>query len=247
MSHAAGSTEPSPTEESGSSSSNFSIWKGGVAATFLSGLFAILPIIITVAIVGWVAQKVLSTVGPDTRIGSVLRSVGLQFATDPLIAQLLGWVIVLIGIWLLGLIVRTRARSAFNHVIETVVRRIPFVKGIYGAASQVIGMLERRDEGELKGMSVVFCDFGQDHGAGFLCLLASPEVLQFEGRDYRLVYMPTSPIPMTGGIILVPDTSVRPVQMTAEKLLQIYFSMGILTPQAVPTKYQKEPNESGGT
>lgn len=238
-------TGESPAYESASSPpSRFSTWKGRVTATFLSGLFAILPIMITVAIVGWVARKVLSLVGPETRIGSALESVGLQFVTHRLTAQLIGWAIVLAGIWLLGLLVRTRARQAFDRIINLIVRRIPFVKGVYGTASQVIGMLEQKDEGELKGMSVVFCDFGQDHGAGFLCLLASPDTFQFEGRDYRFVYMPTSPLPMTGGIILVPAEAVRPVKMTVDKLLEIYFSMGVLAPHAVPASHHKERNKS---
>lgn len=231
------STE-SPPPETPSPKSSFR--KAGLTATFLSGLFAILPIMITVAIVGWVAQKVLSLVGPDTRIGSALESVGLQFATNRLTAQLIGWAVVLVGIWLLGLLVRTRARQAVDRIINLIVQRIPFVKGVYGTASQVIGMLEQRDDGELKGMSVVFCNFGQEHGAGFLCLLASPDVFQFEGRDYRFVYMPTSPLPMTGGIILVPAESVRSVKMSVDKLLEIYFSMGVLAPHAVPASYQKQ-------
>lgn len=245
MSQPPESAEPSrPETATASPPTRFAIWKGGITATFLSGLFAILPIMITVAIVGWVAQKVLNLVGPGTRIGSALESVGLQFVTDRLTALLIGWAVVLAGIWLLGLLVKTRARQAFDRLIDLIVRRIPFVKGVYGTASQVIGMLEQKDEGELKGMSVVFCDFGQDHGAGFLCLLATPDVFQFESRDYRFVYMPTSPIPMTGGIILVPAESVRPVNMSVDKLLEIYFSMGVLAPHAVPAGHKKQRDES---
>jgi len=243
MSQAPESAESPAREKPSSAPNRLSSWKGRFTATFLSGLFAVLPIMITIAIVGWVAQKVLSLVGPGTQIGSALRSVGLQFVTDELTAQIIGWAIVLAGIWLLGLLVRTRARKAVDRIINLIVQRIPFVKGVYGTASQVIGMLEQRDDGELKGMSVVFCDFGREHGAGFLCLLASPDVFQFEGRDYRFVYMPTSPLPMTGGIILVPAESVRPVQMSVDKLLEIYFSMGVLASHAVPDSYQKRAQE----
>ena len=217
-----------------------SILNRGVA-TFLSGLFAILPLVLTVLIVGWVAQYVLNVVGPETKIGSALRSVGLQFVTDPWVAQLIGWVIVLAAIWFLGLLVRTNARVLVDRMIGAVIRRIPIVKGIYGTASQVFRMLERRDDNELKGMSVVFCSFGKEHGAGLLCLLATSEVFRFDGRDYRIVYMPTSPIPMTGGIILVPADSVRPVPMSVEKLLEVYFSMGILAPQAIPPNREDMP------
>ncbi len=164
--------------------------------------------------------------------------------TNPWVAQIIGWTIVLVGIWLIGLMVRTRARVFFDQVIGLVIRRIPFVKGVYGTASQVFSMLERRGDNELQGMSVVFCDFGQEHGAGFLCLLANSEVFYFDNRAYHIVYMPTSPIPMTGGILFVPADSIRPVQMSVEKLMEIYFSLGVLAPQALPRSHRNPTSGS---
>jgi uncharacterized membrane protein len=238
------SSEPalSPASESPSSDPVKTPIVGGVVATFLSGLFAILPLVLTVIIVGWVAQKVLSLVGPNTHIGSALRSVGLRFVTDPWVAQAIGWAIVLVGIWFMGLLVRTRARVIFDRMISLVFHRIPIVKGVYGTASQVFRMLERREENELQGMSVVFCSFGQEQGAGFLCLLATSEVFRFDNRDYHIVYMPTSPLPMTGGIIFVPQDSIRPVPISVDKLMEIYFSMGILSPHAIPETHHKGPH-----
>ena len=94
-----------------------------------------------------------------------------------------------------GVFVRTRARVLFDRFVDAVIQRIPVVKGIYGTASQVFRMLERRDDNEMKGMSVVFCRFGQDHGAGFLCLLATAEVFRFEDQDYHVVICPPRPCP----------------------------------------------------
>ena len=51
-------------------------WRSTIVATFLSGLFAILPVVLTVAIVGWVAQKIYSLVGPETAVGKALHDVG---------------------------------------------------------------------------------------------------------------------------------------------------------------------------
>ncbi|MCA9068393.1 MAG: hypothetical protein KDA84_05700, partial [Planctomycetaceae bacterium] len=97
--------------------------RGGLVATFLSGLFAILPLVLTIAIVSWVAQKVLSVVGPGTKIGAGLRSLGLNFVTDPWVAELVGWATVLMGIWFIGLLVRTRARIIFDRLIGLIMKR----------------------------------------------------------------------------------------------------------------------------
>ena len=41
----------------------------GVVSTFLAGLFVILPIVITIAIVAWVGSTLAGWVGPETYLG----------------------------------------------------------------------------------------------------------------------------------------------------------------------------------
>lgn len=214
------------------------LWKG-IVATFLSGLFAVLPLVITVAIVSWVGEQVHALIGPGTTVGEGLRSLGrgMRFVTNEAAAYVVGILLVVAGIWFLGLLVKTRAKSWIEGTMHAIVNRIPFVKGVYGTAHQVIGMLNKSDADEFSSMSAVFCDFGADHGAGFLALLASPQLFRFHDRDYRVVYVPTSPVPMSGGIILVPVESVKKVDMTADQLMQIYLSLGVLAPQVIPRPY----------
>ena len=49
---------------------------------FLAGAFAILPLVITVAIVIWVVGFLQSYLGPDTLVGSWVQSLGLRVASD---------------------------------------------------------------------------------------------------------------------------------------------------------------------
>ena len=51
------------------------LWRR-LLSVFLAGLFAILPLVITVAIVSWVINFILQIVGSDTWIGRTLKSVG---------------------------------------------------------------------------------------------------------------------------------------------------------------------------
>jgi uncharacterized membrane protein len=210
------------------------IWRRGIVSTFLAGLFALLPIVITVAIVGWVVGFIESALGPSTAVGRVLRSIGLRFAANDTAALAIGWGLVLVGVWLLGLLVKSKTQHRMDEWFRVLVDRIPLVKSIYGTAAQVVGMLKRDDANQLQGLSVVYCAFGDPAGAGFLALLATPETFIFGGREFRMVYIPTAPIPMSGAVICVPSTSVTPMDMTVDSLMQVYFSMGIMAPQAVP-------------
>ena len=228
------------------------IWNQGILSTFLTGLFAILPLLLTIVILAWVASYLQAVFGPSGLIGKPLQEVGFQLVSDEATAWIVGMVIVLVGIWVLGVVMksvlRSRAEQAFNAVID----RIPIFSSIYRTSAQLVGMLRQKDQPELAGMSVVFCSFGQQHGSGLLCLQVSPEVYRFGEREYCVVYIPTSPIPMTGGLVFVPRESIRPVAMSVDQVMRIYLSMGILAPQVMPEEHHPakpvlEPDATAST
>lgn len=213
-------------------------WLDGIVSTFLSGLFAILPIVITVAIIGWVVAYLQTLLGPASQLGGALESVGLQFATDKITALVIGWVFVLSGIWLLGLLTKSMARNRILGALDRAIHHIPVVKGIYSTTSQLVGMLRKDERSELKGMSVVFCAFGDQPGGGFLGLMATPDVYRFDNQDYHLVYAPMAPLPMWGGIVFISADKVVKLDMSPEQAMRICLSLGILASQVIPKAHQ---------
>ncbi|MBX7165336.1 MAG: DUF502 domain-containing protein [Pirellulales bacterium] len=211
------------------------ILRQGIVSTFLSGLFVILPIIVTLAILAWLVEQLQSVLGPSSTLGQAMRRVGLQFVGDDATAWIIGLLATFAGIWLLGVLVKTRARNRIQAAIDAVIGNIPVVKPIYGTVSQIVALLNRSEQpAELAGMNVVFCTLDSATGPGFVCLLASPSVFRFGDREFRAVYVPTSPIPMTGWVMFVPASQVRPLDMSADEMMQIYLSLGVRTPNVVP-------------
>ena len=210
------------------------IWRRGIVSTFLTGLFAILPAVVTIVLVAWVVDHLRSILGPDGLLGKPLQAIGLRIVSGEMPAWALGLALVFVGIWLLGLLMKSVARQRIESATNAVVGRIPIVKSVYSTVSQLVNMLKKGDQTALASMSVVFCTFGQAHGAGILCLLTSPEIYRFSGRNYHFVFMPAAPIPMSGGLVFVPVEMVQKVDMSAEQLMRLYLSMGILSPQVIP-------------
>lgn len=214
-------------------------WLDSGVSTFLSGLFTVLPIAITVVIIGWVVGHLQTLLEPSSSVGAFfLEWFGFQSRTNQLLAQVIGWVFVLSGIWFLGLLTKSMARNRITGAFRAAINHIPVVKGIYSTSSQLIGMLRKDQGSDLEGMSVVFCSFGDQPGGGFLALMPSPDVYRFEGQEYRVVYVPCSPLPMSGGIIFVPVEKVTKIDMSPEQMMRIYFSLGILTSQVLPKANQ---------
>ena len=78
------------------------LWQRGILSTFLAGLFALLPIVITLGIMAWAGGLLKEWLGPDSFVGQALSQLGLRFVTDPTVASVLSWIVVLLAIWLLG-------------------------------------------------------------------------------------------------------------------------------------------------
>jgi len=213
----------------------------GIVATFLTGLLTLLPIIITIALMAWVGSYVSAFLGPDSAVGKALRAVGLAFVTNNIVASVLGWVVVIVAIWVFGLLVRITARSRIESCVNSLINRIPVVGGIYKSVTQVVGMLKKDDKSQMKGMPVVYCRLGKTPATGFLGLLASDRIFRFGEEDCHLVYIPTSPVPMSGGLLFAPVACVAKVEMSVDEMMKIYFSLGVLSSQVISEKYASAP------
>lgn len=201
-----------------------------LAGTFLAGLFALLPLVITIAIVGWVADFVRGFVGSGSIVGNALNYLGARFVDNAVLASVIGWVLVLGVIFLVGLLVRSKLWRLVDWFLAPVINSIPVVNSVYNTAAQFVGMMNKSEDSELKGMQVVFCKFGGPEGTGLLALMPTPDVFEMGGQRYHIVYIPTSPLPMTGGMIYMPVDDVTPIDMPVDGLMSIYLSMGVSAP-----------------
>ncbi|QDT05340.1 hypothetical protein K227x_37400 [Rubripirellula lacrimiformis] len=210
------------------------LWRRGFIGTFLTGLFALLPLVVTLWIMNWVAGMLRGIVGPESLLGQGLRSIGLHFAANQWLATAIGWVFVIAAIWLVGLVVSGTARYRLQEWIDGTFKKIPVVKSVYGPVKQVVEMFSKQDESAMTGMKVVHCYVGEDESAGFLGLLPSTDVYRFQEKDCHIIYLPSAPMPMTGFNMFIPVDHVQVVDMGVEDLMQIYFSLGVMTSSVVP-------------
>ena len=210
------------------------VWQKGIASAFLTGLFVLLPVILTFLIIEWIVAKLRGALGPGSVLGDLLTSGGSSLIGPghQTIAFWLGLAIALFGVWALGVLVKAQAKRQLATWIDALFSRVPLVRSIYKPVSQVVRMLNAENKDEFKSMSVVMCRFGGDDGAEVLALLTTREVYIVEGKRRQLVYLPTSPVPMSGGLVFVAEDAISPVPgMDADDLMKIYFSLGALMPE----------------
>ncbi|MBT6642125.1 MAG: DUF502 domain-containing protein, partial [Planctomycetaceae bacterium] len=161
---------------------------------FIGGILAILPIVITVAVVVWVVEYIEYICGPETFIGRQLTAIGMQVGKDASTPYFLGWSVVIIVVFAVGLLVELGAKKWIGKTVESAFKRIPLVGSIYSTSRQMIDMIGPSENDAMKGMTPVFCSFGKDSPSRVLALLVSPERYSVLERDHLIVIIPTAPV-----------------------------------------------------
>lgn len=203
---------------------------------FVTGLLAALPLAATVAIIAWTVRLVLDWVGPGSLVGQLLSGLGLGIGGSEAVGYLIGLAVVGCGLFALGLLVEAGLQRGAARLINAIVSRIPLVRSVYDMVRKMVGLFAPGQDDGLRSMSPVWCHFGGPGGAAALALLGSPDAIVLDGRRYLAVLIPTSPVPIGGGLLYVPEEWVTAAEVGIDGVTSIYVSMGLTTAQHLRSK-----------
>jgi uncharacterized membrane protein len=212
----------------------FTFIRARIIRYFLAGLFAVLPLAITIAIVAWVADFLNRFVGPGTVAGGYVRSFGYPFVTHGTLAYALGFVLVLAAVILFGVIIENGARRWLRALLDSTLTRVPLLGKIYQTTVQLLSMLRSGEDDRLKGMSVVLCRFGGGDATWVLALAPSSECVTMGDGRFRAVLIPTAPIPFGGALLFLPEDAVVSAGVSLDEFVSVYMSMGVTMPAELP-------------
>lgn len=224
--------------QAGTPASSPSLFRRGldsVGSSLLAGLVVLLPIALTLAVLGWVVSLLLEFLGPGSMVGRLFAAIGYPFSRNPELAYLLGTLILLVGTYVLGLLARAGLEERFQRLADRTVRRIPVIGSLYGLADRFTSILDQKPGTDIGNMNPVWCLFGQN-SAAVLALAPTSEPVLIRGRTYVAVLVPTAPVPIGGALIYVPVEWIEPAEIGVERLTAIYVSMGITPPIDAPRR-----------
>jgi uncharacterized membrane protein len=202
-----------------------------IATTWLAGLLALLPLALSLALLGWVVSLLNRLIGPSSMVGKLFAGLGQPFVSSQELAWLLGTVALVVALYPLGLAVQLGLKGPLSRLFDYTLRRIPLIGPLYGLADRFVGLLDKKEDADLAAMSPVWCFFGGD-GTAVLALLPNPQPIEIDGRAYHAILVPTAPVPVGGGLLYVPVEWVKPAEMGMDRFTSIYVSMGITPPNA---------------
>lgn len=200
-----------------------------IATTWLAGLLVLLPLALTLAVLGWLVGLFNRLLGPDSPLGGMFSLLGYPLARDSRLAYVLGVLLLAAAIYLLGLAARRGWHNSLKRLAEQAVQRVPLIGPLYNLADRFVGLLGQKQNVDIGAMRPVWCFFG-GNATAVLALAPSGEPVTIEGRQYLAVLVPTAPVPIGGALLYVPLETVKPADIGMNQLTAVYVSMGLVPP-----------------
>ena len=219
---------------------------------FFRGLAAVLPTILTLAIVVWVFKQIHQYAGQYINIAityllALIRTYRENPANfdDVLAARAdallkywttwfwwVGFLVAIVGVYIFGRFVGSFFGRWMIRLIEGGFFRIPLIKAVYPHVKQVTEFL--LTERKVPSSRVVAVEYPRK-GIWSIGLVTSPGMRKLRERvDHELltIFVPSSPTPVTGYTITVRSDEVIELPLTIDEALKFTVSGGVIMPSS---------------
>lgn len=190
----------------------------------IAGLLVWIPIMVTVWVVRFLSGILDNSIvllpppwRPEALFGQYIPGFGIVLS-----------LLLLLGT---GILVRNLFGERIVGSIEGLIRRIPVVGPVYGGA-KTFSETVLTDKGT-SFKQVVMVEFPRKgiFSIGFITADDLEEVQAKTAKDVTCVFVPTTPNPTTGFIVLVPKEEVVALDMTVDEAFKMLFTLGVVVPR----------------
>jgi uncharacterized membrane protein len=201
---------------------------------FVSGILVVVPLILTFVLLKALVDFIDSLVRP-VLISLFGTTYDLPFA---------GVLITLALILLVGILTTNVIGHELIRLWDRQISKIPVVNFIYGSAKQLVQALSIPQRKSFK--SVVLIEYPR-RGAYMLAFLVNEISLRTDnkGEELRSVFIPSSPLPVSGFVALIPSSEIIFLDMTVEEGIRFLVSGSIISPSVFRPKITPGKNNIG--
>jgi uncharacterized membrane protein len=190
---------------------------------FLTGLAVTVPIGLTLYILFFLIDI----------MDGLLKIIPLRYHPDTLLGihiPGLGTIVTVILIFICGLITASYVGNKIVQSGEDLLYRIPFVRNIYQAIKRFSDTMVMDRRSSFK--RVVLVEFPRKglYTIGFVTGKPNWEIKSEIGENLISVFVPTTPNPTSGYLVILPEAELVEVGMSVEEALTYIISVGIVAP-----------------
>lgn len=202
-------------------------------SSFVAGLILVAPLVVTLFVLRVLVNWTLQFVNPVVR-GTRLTE---YTANIEFVAQLIAVVVILVAILVLGYLAqKSVGRRVFGN-FGRAVNFIPLVGTIYSSTRRITNSLVDR---ETRYESIVLVEYPRKglYSIGLVTAESPEPVETVTGGTTYNVFLPNSPNPTGGRLVLVPEEQIHEIDMSVRRGMRMIVTtgMGDEVPPSLPVE-----------
>ncbi len=190
---------------------------------FIAGLLVWVPLMITILVIRVLVgmmDKTLLLLPPGWRPEALL---GMKIPG-------LGVALTVLVVFLTGLVVANFAGRRLVRLWESLLARIPLVRTIHSAVKQVLETVFNAGSDSFRKVLLIEYPRKGVWTIAFQTGELAGEIPERIEREAVTVFVPTTPNPTSGFVIVVPREELIELDMSIEDGLKLIMSLGVVTP-----------------
>ena len=139
----------------------------------------------------------------------------------------LGVIIALIFMYLLGILVTNFLGKKIVSIGEAILRKIPLANTIYGTAKQITQSVSGASNKAFKKAVLI----NYPRSGLWTIAFVTGDSIDNNGESYYHLFVPTTPNPTSGVMVIIPQSDVIDSNLSVEEALKTIISGGMLGPK----------------
>jgi uncharacterized membrane protein len=208
-------------------------WRGN----FFTGLAILLPAVMSIAVVVWLFGTV-SNITDTLLVFLPKRWTHSDQGAGPMhwYWSLVALVLAVGLITLVGSLARYYFGKKLIELMDQVLLRVPLLNKIYSTIKQVNEAFSPSSKSSFKQVVLVEFPRAGQYSVGFVTGEDHSEVQQKTREHVLSVFVPTTPNPTSGFLVLVPEKEITKLDMSVAEGIKFIISLGAIAPEFTAAK-----------
>lgn len=204
-------------------------------ANFWAGLVIVLPAIISLAVLKWLFGT-LSDITNTILIFLPAEWTHKNHGEGELYwyCSVLSLLLAMFVLGLVGMLARYYFGRKIIEWVDAALMRTPLVNKIYRTTKQVNEAFSASNKSAFRTVVLVEFPHAGTYSIGFITSERQPEVQIKTGQKVVCVFVPATPNPTSGFLLMVPEDKVTKLDMSVAEGIKYVISLGAIMPGNVP-------------
>ena len=204
---------------------------------FLTGLLIFLPLGTTIFVLNFLLDLFKE---PVTRLATQLglSEESFFFGLESLLG-FLGLIIGVLALTFLGFLSNYVLGKFFISSTEKILGKVPFINTVYHSVKQIVETFGKENRAVFKSVVLIEYPRPDCYVLGFLTNEASGETIEVIGKPLTNVFVPTTPNPTSGFLLMVPPKDIYPLSMSVGEGMKMLISGGAVIPASTADELKK--------